>query len=1087
MKKVLLILIIIFILLNFKIVKGENIFVVKNTNASGENSLYWAIAEATKVGGVIKFDIPKEDKNFDGKVWKITLRDNLPIIEKKIIIDGLSQNEKYEDLNNFNPLITIDGSYLTSDTLFTFKYEFEINGVKLTNFKNKEYIRVESNRGTIKNVSIENGDTGIHLFKSNNIKIINSSFVNLNYGIYFYYSNNNLIDGVNLEKNKFGIRFYFSSSNEIKNSNFKNCETGIRVFYNSIKNKIHDNYFEKNIDGIFLRDSFYQKNEFYKNSFNKNINGIHLYYGTGGLIFENDFLQDENGILIEFFSLSNSIYKNNFSKNSYGIKFFNGCDKNSISENVFKECNFGIYFEENSNKNNSFFKNIFINNKLNIILNGGNEGVVPPNIHFAKIFGKSILISLSSEKKGKIEIFSSDLTGDNSYSFIGEKEINLQENLFYILSDEEILGKYILITFTDSNLNTSELTKILVNKKAPLLDLTLKCPSEVERGKRIEFLSTIKNLGEDEVQNVKFKIKIPNEFKNVEILSYPKGASGKVENNKILIENIKISSNSSESIKFSFLIGDNIQINSKFKLQGEIEYFVYEKLKIVEKSDSDGIDDGYPGSFNLDEETEFEVKGKPIVSIDTPLNLNLQSNSDFNLKIVVKNSGNYPDYNSILKISIPQSIEFISSSVGQFKKDNREFYLKIDSLKENEIITINLNFKANFTILDKKDKISVVYSSNSVNIVKDIDILIRGEGEERLSINVDGENEVYLNSNLKIFISILNSGTKEAKDKIVKIKVPSNFRYLGDFDISQDFIEIKIEKIGLNEEKKVELEFKAITSCDSLNTFEISLDNLTVKKEVKIKCIKIFHQPIINGYPDGTFKPDNPIKRVEVAVILSNTFFLSRKGDKFLPKDINLNFWGKDYILNVLSNNLMKGFSDGTFKPDNFLKRSEAAAIIFKILNLKEDYGNYFVDVKDDYWAKGIIGAVYKSGIISGYKDKTFRGENSVTRAEFVSMLLKAINRGTSFGEIDKFKDLNSEHWAFKFIQEATIPHIVINPEKLKELIIGNKTYPIFVEKENSMIKILKNGERVKVSIPFLYEDLREVEIEIVDSTFRIP
>jgi parallel beta-helix repeat protein len=1087
MKKAILIFLMILLSTNLNIVKGENVFIVKNTNPSGENSFYWAVSEASKFGGIIKFDLQKEDKNFDGKIWKILLRDNLPIIERKVVIDGLSQNEKYKDLNSNEPLIVIDGSLLTSDSFFLFKYEFEINGLKLINFKNKDYIRIETNKGTIKNISIENGDTGIHLFKSNNIKIYDSFFKNLNYGIYLYYSNNNIIDGDKFEKNEFGVRFYFSSYNEIENSNFKSCNTGIRIFYNSLKNKIHDNYFEKNFDGIYLRDSFNQKNDLYKNKFSENSNGIHLYYGTSTLIYENEFSINENGLLIEFSSSLNLIFKNSFNKNRYGIKFFNGCEKNSISENSFKECNFGIYFDDKSNKNNCFSKNIFIENGSNIFLNGGNEGVEIPNIYFAKIFGKSILISLNSIKEGKVEIFSSDIEGKNSLSFIGESKINIGENVFYVLTQDDLQGKYILLTFTDQSLNTSEFTKILINKKAPFLDLTLKGDSKGERGRKIEFLSTIKNFGDEDINDVKFRIKIPNDFKNIEILTIPSGSVSKIENNEIFIEKIKVKSNSSELIKFSFLIPDNIKINTKYKIQGEIEYLLDGKLKIIEKSDLDGIDDGYPNSFYLDEENEFEIIGKPIINIDSPNNVNINSNSIFELKISVKNSGNYPDLDSILKIFIPQSIEFLSSNSGQFKKEESLFYLKIVSLKENEVINVNLELKVKNTILDKKDKISIIYSSKSFEIKKDIEIFIKGEGEEKLSLDIEADSEVYLNTNLKLIVSILNSGTKEAKDKILKIKVPNNFKYFGDFKISNQIIEIKIDKITQNEKKEFKFEFKAISSCDSINTFEISIDNLNLKKEILIKCLKIFHNPIISGYPDGTFKPDNPIKRVEAAVIISNTFLLSRIGNENLPKDINPSYWGKDYILNVITNEIMKGFQDGSFKPENFLKRSEAAAIIFKILDLKEDYGNYFVDVKDNYWAKGIIGAVYKSGIINGYSDKTFRGEKNVTRAEFISIILKAIGRGASFGDINNFKDINKDHWAFKFIQEATIPHILINPEKLRDIKIGGKICPIFFEKENSMIMILKSQDRVKASIPFLYEDLRLVEIEISDSSFKIP
>ncbi|MCX8094914.1 MAG: S-layer homology domain-containing protein [Caldisericia bacterium] len=1086
MKKILILIILIFISFEINIVKGENIFVVKNTNPYGENSFLWAIEEANKEGGIIKFDIPKEDKNFNGKSWTIFLRSNLPTIERKIIIDGLSQNEKYTDLEKNTPLIDIDASLITSDSLFTFKYDFELSGLNFKNFKSKDYIRIETNRGTIKNISIDNGDTGIHLFKSSNIKILNSTFKNLNYGIYLYYSNYNIIDEVNIENSTFGIRFYFSSSNEIKNSIFKNSQTGIRIFYNSLRNKIYKNTILNNEDGIFLRDSFGEKNDLFENKFVSNLNGIHLYYGTASLIYKNEFYSNEIGLNIDFFSSDNSIFNNTFKENNYGVKFFNSCEKNIIKENIFEKNKKGIFFEDKSNRFNSFSKNIFIDNNENINLSGGNEGITPIEVSFAKTFGKSVLISTKSDKKGKIEIFSSDILGNNSISFLGEKNINNFEEIFYILTNEELLGKYILYTFTDDLFNTSEFGKVLIDKKAPFLDLILKKTTQSEKGGKVEFLSEIKNYGDEDIEGVIFKIQIPREFGEINILSNPKGSKYKIENNQIIVENIKVAKNSNEFIKFSFSIGDKVTINTKFSLHGEIEYFLYGKLKIIEKSDENGIDDGVPQSFNLDEPTEFTITGKPQILVDIPQNLNINSNSIFSLKFSIKNIGNYLDKNVNIKISIPDSFDYLSSNIGQFKREERTFYLNFDSIKENEIYTINLEFKSKETISDKKEKISFLYKSETTEIKKEIDILIKGEGKESLSLRVEGEKETNLYSFYNIQVFIKNSGTKEAKDKILKIAVPNNFNVSNEFEIKSGFIEIKIDKIGINEEKKISLIFKSISSCDSINTFEFNIDNLIYKKDVFIKCFKIFHNQIITGFPDSTFKPDIPIKRVEVAAILSNTFMLSRSNLETLPKDVKESHWGKNYILNVISSGLMSGYKDGTFKPDEPLKRSEAAAIIFKILSLEEDFGNYFKDIPSSYWAKGIIGGVYKSGIISGYKDKTFKGEKSVTRAEFLVMLLKAIGREGNLGEINKFKDLDKNHWAYKYILESTIPHILINPQRIKEIKLGQRVLPIFIEKDTSFLQILKIGDKLKVSIPFLYEDLKEIEVEILENGFKL-
>jgi len=446
------------------------------------------------------------------------------------------------------------------------------------------------------------------------------------------------------------------------------------------------------------------------------------------------------------------------------------------------------------------------------------------------------------------------------------------------------------------------------------------------------------------------------------------------------------------------------------------------------------------------------------------------------------------DNNLILKISIPDSIDFISSDIGQYKKEEKIFYLNIDTLKENEKINLLLTLKSKTTIDDKSEKISLILSSQTIGeIKKEVNVFIKGEGRENLSLRVESIDSVKMYSNLEMKIFIKNSGTKDAENKKLNIKIPQNFRLILD-SLKEENYSILLDRIGVNEEKKVELTFRAIDGCNTINSFEISIDNQVVKKEVKIECLKIYHQPIIGGYPNGTFKPDNFVKRVEVAAIVSNTFLLSKASDIQVPKDVKDDFWGKEFILNVISNGFMSGYPDGTFNPEGNLKRSEASAIIFKILNLTQDYGNYFKDIDDKYWAKGIIGAVYKKGIISGYKDGTFKGENGITRAEFLTMLLKAIGRGgISFGNLNSFNDLNENHWAYLYIMEATTPHILINPEKISELEIRGKIYPIFLEKQNTRFTIPKLGEKISVSIPFLYEDLREVDIEVTKIGIKTP
>ncbi len=81
------------------------------------------------------------------------------------------------------------------------------------------------------------------------------------------------------------------------------------------------------------------------------------------------------------------------------------------------------------------------------------------------------------------------------------------------------------------------------------------------------------------------------------------------------------------------------------------------------------------------------------------------------------------------------------------------------------------------------------------------------------------------------------------------------------------------------------------------------------------------------------------------------------------------------------------GYPDGTFKPNRYITRAEAAAIFFNLLKLKPKYPitPTFRDTDKKHWAYGVIEAVVEAGIISGYPDRTYRPDKPITRAEFVT------------------------------------------------------------------------------------------------------
>ena len=150
---------------------------------------------------------------------------------------------------------------------------------------------------------------------------------------------------------------------------------------------------------------------------------------------------------------------------------------------------------------------------------------------------------------------------------------------------------------------------------------------------------------------------------------------------------------------------------------------------------------------------------------------------------------------------------------------------------------------------------------------------------------------------------------------------------------------------------------------------------------------------IIGGYPNGGFQPEKNTTRAEAAKMLAIALDLPVPSVSSGYKDVPSKHWAKDYVAAVSKAGLFNGNPDGTFAPDKILKRSEMAKIISIAYNLKASDKNHFNDVKSGYWAKGFISGLYENGITTGYPDKTFRGEEPTTRAEYSVFLARALNK----------------------------------------------------------------------------------------------
>lgn len=155
--------------------------------------------------------------------------------------------------------------------------------------------------------------------------------------------------------------------------------------------------------------------------------------------------------------------------------------------------------------------------------------------------------------------------------------------------------------------------------------------------------------------------------------------------------------------------------------------------------------------------------------------------------------------------------------------------------------------------------------------------------------------------------------------------------------------------------------------------------------------------------------------------------------------DVPDNYWAKPYIDALSSRGLISGFEDGSFRPDEPLTRAQIARIVSKTFDLTADKKSLeFSDVGSKYWAKESIGEVVRGGFMTGFPNNTFAPNTPVTRVQSLTTLVTGLgikpptNIQTS---IDRYADAKAiPKWATGKVAAATAGGLVVNYPTLKQL-----------------------------------------------------
>ncbi|MFC4808905.1 X2-like carbohydrate binding domain-containing protein [Paenibacillus sp. GCM10023250] len=178
-------------------------------------------------------------------------------------------------------------------------------------------------------------------------------------------------------------------------------------------------------------------------------------------------------------------------------------------------------------------------------------------------------------------------------------------------------------------------------------------------------------------------------------------------------------------------------------------------------------------------------------------------------------------------------------------------------------------------------------------------------------------------------------------------------------------------------------------------------------------------KPYIQGFDGHLFKPGNTLTRAELAAILSRVAPDAGGTAGKAYKDMKPGHWAAGAIAKATAAGLMSGYADGSFKPERPVSRAEMAAIAVRLSGSAAKLGPGFTDTAGS-WAEQAIRTAQGAGFLQGYADGSFRPDRTLTRAEAVVVLNRALGIRPLNAAQSSWSDVPSGFWALGDIEAAS-------------------------------------------------------------------
>ncbi|NBD27275.1 chitobiase/beta-hexosaminidase C-terminal domain-containing protein [Paenibacillus glycinis] len=208
---------------------------------------------------------------------------------------------------------------------------------------------------------------------------------------------------------------------------------------------------------------------------------------------------------------------------------------------------------------------------------------------------------------------------------------------------------------------------------------------------------------------------------------------------------------------------------------------------------------------------------------------------------------------------------------------------------------------------------------------------------------------------------------------------------------------------------------KFITDADDrVITINCTVENAKYELKRDAKNVKY-----ISGTGDREFKPNAPLTRYEMTDILSRLLDTEEVSVGNVFGDVERG--REEAVAFFTSAGILSGYPDGTFRGGNGLTRAEFVVILSRVFHLNAAVASGKPEFADasSHWARGYIEAFAKAGYIKGFPDGSFKPDGKITRAQAVVLINGIVGRGLQLVTAPRFDDVPPGHWAYPAIMAA--------------------------------------------------------------------